>query len=157
MAEVTTHPRDQNIRSQNDNERTNDEQPNNENLPTETNPTNQRRDMEQNVKIYIGASEKFKERYRNHEKSFRHKIYSMETELSKYIWTLKEKNINYSIKWKIKKKTSGYNKTTKSCSLCLWEKYIICTYKDKQSLLNKRNELISKCRHGNKFLLKYFH
>ena len=95
--------------------------------------------------------------YRNHEKSFRHSEYSTETELSKYIWSLKDKNLDYKIKWKIKKRTSGYNKINKSCTLCLWEKLIICTFKEKEKLLNKRNELVSKCRHGNKFLLKYHH
>ena len=32
----------------------------------------------------------FKERYRNHIKSFNHKRYSNDTELSKYIWKLKD-------------------------------------------------------------------
>ena len=37
-------------------------------------------------------------------------------------------------------------------NLCLWEKYfIIC--KPKMATLNKRNELVSACRHNKKFLL----
>ena len=48
-------------------------------------------------KEYIGlASNTFKERFKNHSKSFRQKKYSKETELSKYVWTLKHKGIDYS-------------------------------------------------------------
>ena len=36
------------------------------------------------------TSNTFKERFRNHIKSFTHKKYSNETELSKYVWHLKE-------------------------------------------------------------------
>ena len=103
--------------------------------------------------FYIGAAENFKQRYRNHIKSFRHEQYQKETALSKYIWTLKSNNQNYSIDWNILKRTSGYNKITKRCNLCLNEKLEICNFKKKHILLNKRNELINKCRHENKHLL----
>ena len=103
--------------------------------------------------LYIGAAENFKLRYRNHIKSFRHEIYQKETELSKYVWMLKNQNLKYSITWNILKQTSGYNKTSKICNLCISEKLEICKYRDKNLLLNKRNELISKCRHENKHLL----
>ena len=39
------------------------------------------------------------------------------------------------------------------CSLCLKEKYFIISYPHKDILLNKRSELISKCRHENKNML----
>ena len=71
---------------------------------------------------YIGAAENFKFRYANHLKSFRHEQYKKETELSKHIWELKANALEYSIDWKILKKTTGYNKITKSCNLCLTEK-----------------------------------
>ena len=41
---------------------------------------------------------------------------------------------------------SIYNPQTKRCLLCLNEKLEIATYKE-QNLLNKRNEVVSKCRH----------
>ena len=42
--------------------------------------------------------------------------------------------------------------TYNRCNLCLWEKYfIIC--KPELAALNKRNELVSSCRHAKKFLL----
>ena len=126
---------------------------------TTTEPTNTPRNDRTNHNLhnrtmtYIGAAENFKNRYRNHQKSFRHPKYEKDTELSKYIKTLNENKINFSIKWKIIKKTTGYNQITKSCNLCIAEKFELIKFKDKNNLLNKRNELISKCRHENKYLL----
>ena len=58
------------------------------------------------VKSYIGmASNTFKKRYRNHVKSFKHPQYSSETELSKYVWKLKNDRKIYTIKWSIVKRT----------------------------------------------------
>ena len=102
---------------------------------------------------YIGAAEDFKLRYRNHLKSFRHERYRKETQLSKFIGNLNDRNINYSIKWRIIRKTSGFNQLTKLCNLCTSEKVEICKFKNKNLLLNKRTELISKCRHENKYIL----
>ena len=107
-------------------------------------------------KFYIGAAQNFKIRYRNHIKSFRHAQYETETELSKYIWAIKSKGLTYSIKWNILKLTAGYSKISKSCNLCINEKIEICKFKNKRALLNKRSELVSKCRHENKHLLANF-
>ena len=41
------------------------------------------------------------------------------TELSKYIWNLKNNNISYSIKWKILKRAKSYNNASKRCNLCI--------------------------------------
>ena len=109
--------------------------------------------FDNSTKTYIGLAEDFKARYRNHLKSFRNEIYEKETELSKYIWQLKRSNINFNINWKILKKTTGFNPISRSCTLCLAEKLAICSFPNKNNLINKRSELISKCRHENKFLL----
>ena len=45
----------------------------------------------------------FKSRYRNHACSFRNERYKNATEFSKYIWSLKDRNIGYCIKWRIVK------------------------------------------------------
>ena len=102
---------------------------------------------------YVGHTEgEFKTRYNNHTSSFRNLKHKHSTELSKYIWQLKEANIGYSIRWKILKKCKAYSNKTKRCNLCLYEKFIII-YQPKLSSLNSRNELISTCRHRKKFLL----
>ena len=103
-------------------------------------------------KEYIGlAGNIFKERFNNHSKSFRQKKYSKETELSKYVWTLKDKGIDYVIKWAILRKSNTFKRKTGICNLCLEEKYsILCEKLSNKDLLNKRSEMISKCRHGNR-------
>lgn len=95
----------------------------------------------------------FELRYRNHVCSFKNEQYKHATELSKYIWSLKDKGISYNIKWRKVKQARSYSSISRRCNLCLWEGYfIIC--KPEMSTLNNRSELISNCRHSKKFLLK---
>ena len=109
---------------------------------------------EEGKKAYIGgAATSFKLRISNHNKSFRNRIYESETELSKYIWQLKDKGIDYDIKWKIISKASPYNPQSEKCDLCLTEKAMIANYRNKEELLNSRKELMNKCRHREKWLL----
>jgi hypothetical protein len=105
-------------------------------------------------KVYIGLTEKeFKQRYNGHNQSFKNNKYKHSTTLSTYIWSLKEQNITPSINWSIVKRAKPYSNTTKSCPLCLQEKLEILCYDNKSELLNKRTEIIAKCRHMNKFSL----
>ena len=84
----------------------------------------------------------------------RDRKYANRTELAKHIWKLKDNNENYKISWYIISSASAYNNISKRCNLCLTEKlYIIKA--NKASNLNKRAELISKCRHENKYSLVY--
>jgi hypothetical protein len=105
---------------------------------------------------YVGLTENtFKTRFTNHKASFRNPKLKNSTELSKYIWELKEENIDFNITWNILKQASPYNPASDRCNLCLWEKfYIIC--KQENAKLNKRNELVSTCRHSRKYLLSNF-
>ena len=85
------------------------------------------------------------------------KKYSNGTTLSKYIWDTKEKHQETpTLKWSIVKQVPSYSNITKKCLLCLHEKFEILNYPNPVEMLNKRSELISKCRHSNKFLLKIF-
>ena len=68
-----------------------------------------------------------------------------------------DKNIkNYSIKWSVVKQTSGYNSVTNSYNVCLSEKLITCSFIDKNRLINKRMDLVSKCGHESKFILSNY-
>ena len=62
---------------------------------------------------------------------------------------------SFTIDWLIAMKTHPYICGTRKCDLCLCEKLLI-TRANSACLLNKRDELISKCRHMNKFTLKCF-
>ena len=102
---------------------------------------------------YVGLTDTdFKSRYVNHKQSFTNRTLQNATELSKYIWKLKEKNTDYKITWKTLGKAQSYSNRTKKCNLCLLEKFFIICHPDKATL-NKKSELISHCRHMSKFLL----
>ena len=101
-------------------------------------------------KVYIGLTEhSFKSRYNGHTSTFRHRKLANSTTLSKYIWDLKDSGTNYRINWSVLKRARAYSAGTKTCNLCLCEKLCILSA-DKRNLLNKRSELINKCRHLNK-------
>ena len=111
------------------------------------------------TKIYFGISgTEFKSRYNNHTISFRNRTHENDTKisntkLSKYIGSLKDQNKDFDNKWSIFKKSYGYSIVSKSCNLCLLEKLVICSFKQKYRILNKRLDLVSKCRHKNKYVL----
>ena len=107
------------------------------------------------TETYVGLASSFKERYRNHQASFRHSHKCNETELSKHIWKLKDANKPYHVKWKVLKKCKPYDNIRKKCQLCLFEKFIII-YKRELCSLNKRNELANSCPHRKKHVLKNF-
>ena len=115
----------------------------------------QRNHRQRRHRNYIGLTEgTFKQRYTQHKLSFRNRKYANRTELAKHIWKLKDNIENYKISWSIISSASAYNNISKRCNLCLTEKlYIIKA--NKASNLNKRAELISKCRHENKYSLVY--
>ena len=101
-------------------------------------------------KVYSGTTEgDFKQQYYNHKKSFRNRKYANKTSLSKH-------SISPKLMWCIVKSVPGYLNISKRCMLCLHEKYEILNYPDQEELLNKRSELVSKCRHVNKFLLSNY-
>ena len=89
-------------------------------------------------------------------KSFRHRENEKDTELSKYVWELKDKHAEYQIRWSIARKLSGYNPVSKFCNFCLLEKLLFCNFSDKSRLINKRLDHVSKCRHENKCMLKNY-
>jgi len=107
------------------------------------------------TKVYIGLTEKkFKVRWNSHKLSLANEKYKNSTSLSSYVWDLKEKNnVTPTLKWSIIKHAKSYTSNARNCSLCLQEKFEILFYPSKEELLNKRSELITKCRHMNKFML----
>ena len=95
-------------------------------------------------------SNTLKERYRNHIKSFTHKKYSNETELSKHVCHLKQNKTDFTIKWSIVKKSISYTGESKRCNLCLDEKITILKEKN-NCLLNKRSEIVSAYQPKSRF------
>ena len=106
-------------------------------------------------KVYLGTAEgEFKKRFYNHNSSFKNELKMSNTTLANPVWDLKLKhNVTPTLKWYILKSVAPYSNITKKCRLCLQEKFEILSYPNPDELLNKRSELVSKCRHMNKFLL----
>ena len=104
-------------------------------------------------KRYIGlTATSVKTRYSAHKASFNNRDKSNQTKLSKHIWKLKDDGTAYNITWTIKRRVQPYSPRSKTCSLCLWEKYFIITV-DRRNTLNSRSELVPTCRHKKKHLL----
>ena len=106
------------------------------------------------TKHYCGTFEKnFKKCYNNHTASFRNKNKGKSIELWKYILELKDSNIQHNLKWRIVSKTHPYVYESRKYDLRLTEKLTIINA-NLETLLNTRDELVSKCRHMNKLTLK---
>ena len=99
-------------------------------------------------KFYFGLTDTtFKERYRDHNRDFKHEKYENSTELAKYIWQLKLDNIRFSVKWTIITKMYG-SPNPLLCILCSTEKLWIINFINDENMLNKKSE------HLNKHLLR---
>ena len=102
---------------------------------------------------YTGlTSTSWKARYGNHKQSFTNRKLENFSQLSNHIWKLKDQNDSYTITWSTLSKSNPYNPITRTCRLCLTEKYFII-FKPKGATLNSRNEFTSKCRHYEKHLI----
>ena len=58
-----------------------------------------------------------------------------------------------TLKWSIVKSVPSYQKFSEKRLFSLHKKLELVNFEDRQNLLNKRSELISHCRHVNKYLL----
>ena len=100
-----------------------------------------------NVETYTGLTGgTFKARYNQHMSDFRNIQYASSTTLSKYIWKLKREGASYNLDWEILSRAKVFNPVTRTCSLCLREKYLIM-FRPESATLNTRDELFSTCRH----------
>ena len=90
----------------------------------------------------------FKTRYNAYTSSFRNKTKRYATTLSKFIWSLNNKGIQYNIKWTTVAKCSSYSPCSNVCNLCLREKYFII-YKPHMASLNSRNEYQANANTGS--------
>ena len=107
--------------------------------------------------MYYGLCEtEFKSRFYNHLQSFKHRHKASATELSKYnIFgdVNKDAGLNPTVSWEIVRHAPTYNNGNRVCQLCLDEKYQILI-SNCANTLNKRSEIINKCRHRTKIKFK---
>ena len=96
----------------------------------------------------------FKQRYIEHHRALNNKKAAQRnpTKLSKHVWSLKDRNIQHDIEWKVRATTGVYFPGAKYCDTCITEKLLILEA-DKKSCLNQRTELLTKCIHKRKHTL----
>ena len=101
---------------------------------------------------YTGlCSTTFKARLGIHKQSIKNEAIN-QTSLSKFIWKLKQKNIQYTLSWKLIDRAKPFSPITGSCALCLREKFYIM-FSPASADLNSRSEIYCNCRHKQTVLL----
>ena len=106
---------------------------------------------------YIALTENtFKDRLYKHKNSFRYERKKNATELSNFAWENKHANTETSLEWisRVLDKAKSYKPGSRKCMLCLIKKYHILF--SKLNLLNLHSELVTRCRHENKFYLSNY-
>ena len=73
--------------------------------------------------------------------------------MSRHVGELNRKGIPNNIVWEIVTRAPTYSPVTKSCRLCLMEKFYIM-YESSKATLNVKSEFFSGCLHKKKLLLK---
>ena len=110
----------------------------------------------QSPKKYIGLCKTtFKERFRSHVSSFNNIRFKKSTELSEHIWGLKDRGLDWRVKWRKVCNENHYSTTTGLCNLCLREKVEISKL-EPQNAINQRTELYKACLHKWRFKLAAF-
>ena len=105
------------------------------------------------TETYVGMTmNQFKDRWSIHDGDFKDPERRINTELSSYIWDLKDQNTPYEIRWDLVRRANPFSPVTRKCDLCIAEKLEII-YNPGLATLNKRNELYNHCRHRDKVLL----
>ena len=105
------------------------------------------------TKTYYGSTKnEFKTRFLQHMSSFNTTLKKSSTTLARYVQKLKKSKTEFQITWSIKAKAHTFSSGSKQCDLCLTEKLTILKA-DPRTLINKRDELLSKCLHKNNHYL----
>ena len=100
------------------------------------------------VKEYIGQTmTTFKKRYTKHKSDFNLVKNRHATSLSTYVWQLKDKGVAHDVKYSLVRRGKPYWRGDRTCNLCLKEKTDIAIHSNESTCLNKRAEILTKCRH----------
>ena len=103
---------------------------------------------------YVGmCAPPWKSRLANHKTDFKHTGKRKHTRLAGYVWSLKDEGLEPRIKWQFLARASTYKPSSKTCRLCVSEKFHIMHSKQSWASLNKRTEFFSSCLHKEKLLL----
>ena len=101
-------------------------------------------------KRYLGASETpFRERFKNHTRNFKHKsVLNFKSQSG-----LKSHRVTPIVEWSVFKRFNSKT-VANHCKPYLTKVFYITQSLRDKKLLNKKSELVNKCRHQNKLLLR---
>ena len=100
-----------------------------------------------NEEFYTGCTKRpIKKRVQEHFGAINKISNEGQTTFSTHVRKLKQDNIPHQIKWSVRDRGPPYNPTTKSCRLCLLEKYYIM-FEPEKATLNQRSEFFGHCWH----------
>lgn len=107
------------------------------------------------TRFYVGSTgNTFKDRYYKHTHSLKHEDSGSSTSLSKYCWDMKKKlKKDPILKWEILSRAPIFKAGARFCRLCTEEKLNIVKWKNLDSLLNRRMEVLNICSHRRKCLV----
>ena len=106
------------------------------------------------LETYVGLAKNFKKRYRKHKKCLDDENAEGHTCLTTQYWKEKNAGNNPVVSWKyLEKNVPTYNPVTKTCRLCLREKFYI-VLRPNLATLNSRQEIFGHCRHMRFELIK---
>ena len=80
-------------------------------------------------------------------------LFTIGTSLSKYIWSLKRKKIDFEMKWKILERAQPFSPVSEICNLCTTEKYYI-VFEPQEATINQLDEINGPCLHKHAKLLQ---
>ena len=105
-------------------------------------------------KLYKGICETtFKKRYANHKKSFNAEKNKNDTKLSTEYWKLTNKNLHPTNILEYEKATISHTTPIQKDVVCVLHEKLEIVDDPEEILLNRRSEVISQCRHRNKYKL----
>ena len=100
-----------------------------------------------NTEFYTGLTcRQWKKRLYEHTCDKNISSHRTATSLSGHIWSLKDRDRDFSTSWSILDRASPFNPVTRKCRLCLKEKFYIM-YRPSNATINKRDEFWIPCRH----------
>ena len=104
-------------------------------------------------KEYVGQTKNtFKNRLAKHTNSFKYSEKRVASGLAGHVWSLKDRKIDYSIRYSLLNRAKMFRRGDRRCELCITEKAYIA--KQPPGELNKRSEVLNRCKHRDEHLLQ---
>ena len=105
------------------------------------------------TRTYKGITKRiWKERYKEHRQAFNNITKRTDSMLSEEVWRIKDAGGTPEVTWRILQRSKAYTPQSRRCALCLTEKLAIAEHEGRD-ILNKRSEIVAKCRHQFKYQL----